>query len=206
MERSPGGVKPELQNVNLFTRNKTIKPNFTRRKARKSRQFLHQNWQRGYFWRTDVDNSVKLWKIRQTFHIDCANLLQKIWQNCVFSQTFTPTCQYFYTDISVISVTFCNSEENMIFCQKFWISHFEDRRAGGMFINISYRWRCFCFCFCAMNLSFLGMLWIISSIKWVFVPWISNFPGKTGMLWIISNTKCSGIDFLYSTPGFVSWS
>ena len=167
-----------MQNVNHFTRNKTIKPNFTRRKARKSRQFLHQNWQRGYFWRTDVDNSVKLWKIRQTFHIDCANLLQKIWQNCVFSQTFTPTCQYFYTDISVISVTFCNSEENMIFCQKFWISHFEDRRAGGMFINISYRWRCFC----AMNLSFLGMLWIIS------------------------NTKCSGIDFLYSTPGFVSWS
>ena len=42
--------KPELQNVNLFTRNKTIKPNFTPRKARKSRQFLHQNWQRGYFW------------------------------------------------------------------------------------------------------------------------------------------------------------
>ena len=38
-------------------------------------------------------------------HIDCANLLQ----NCVSSQTFTPTCQYFYTDISVISVTFCNS-------------------------------------------------------------------------------------------------
>ena len=27
----------------------------------------------------------------------------------MFSQTFTPTCQYFYTDISVISVTFRNS-------------------------------------------------------------------------------------------------
>ena len=67
----------ELQNVNLFTRSKTIKPNFTRKKARKSRQFWHQNWQRGYFWRTDVDNSVKLWKFRQTFHIGCANLLQK---------------------------------------------------------------------------------------------------------------------------------
>ena len=32
-----------------------------------------------------------------------------ILQNCICSQTFTPTCQYFYTDISVISVTFCNS-------------------------------------------------------------------------------------------------
>ena len=30
-------------------------------------------------------------------------------QDCVSSQTFTPTCQYIYTDISVISVTFCNS-------------------------------------------------------------------------------------------------
>ena len=30
--------------------------------------------------------------------------------NCMFSQTFTPTCQYFYTDISVISVTFRNSD------------------------------------------------------------------------------------------------
>ena len=28
----------------------------------------------------------------------------------VFFQTFTPTCQYFYTDISIISVTFRNSD------------------------------------------------------------------------------------------------
>ena len=34
-----------------------------------------------------------------------------ILQNCVLSQTFTPTCQYFYTDQSVISVTVCNSAE-----------------------------------------------------------------------------------------------
>ena len=31
----------ELQNVKTFTRSKTFNPNFTRRKSRKSRQFLH---------------------------------------------------------------------------------------------------------------------------------------------------------------------
>ena len=38
----------------------------------------------------------------------------------MFSQTFTPTCQYFYTDISVISVTFRNSDpghnHNVLLC------------------------------------------------------------------------------------------
>ena len=34
---------------------------------------------------------------------------KEILQNWVFSQTCTPTCQYFYTGISVISVIFCNS-------------------------------------------------------------------------------------------------
>ena len=48
----------ELQNVNLFTRSKTIKPNLNRRKVRISRQFWHQNGQSGYFWTTD--DSVKL--------------------------------------------------------------------------------------------------------------------------------------------------
>ena len=38
----------------------------------------------------------------------------------VFSQTFTPTCQYFYTDISVISVTFCNSASESM--QVHWLS------------------------------------------------------------------------------------
>ena len=32
-----------------------------------------------------------------------------ILRNCMLSQIFTPACKYFYTDISVISVTFCNS-------------------------------------------------------------------------------------------------
>ena len=36
----------ELWNVNSFTRSKTFKPNFTRRKARKSRQFWHLNWRK----------------------------------------------------------------------------------------------------------------------------------------------------------------
>ena len=31
----------ELRNVNAFTQSKTVKPNFTRRKTRKSRQFWH---------------------------------------------------------------------------------------------------------------------------------------------------------------------
>ena len=52
-------AQTELQNVNLFTRSKTFKPNFTRKKARKLRPFWHQNWQKGYFWKTDVDDSVK---------------------------------------------------------------------------------------------------------------------------------------------------
>ena len=55
----------KLPKLHIFTRNKTIKPNFTQRNVRKSRQFFHQNGQSGYFWRTSVDDSVKLWKFRQ---------------------------------------------------------------------------------------------------------------------------------------------
>ena len=40
----------ELWNVKYFTRSKTFKPNFTQRKARTSRQFLHLNWTKLTTW------------------------------------------------------------------------------------------------------------------------------------------------------------
>ena len=48
--------------------------------------------------------------------ISFAHLSQKafIKLDCVLSQSFTPTCQYFYTDKSVISVPFCITEKRML--------------------------------------------------------------------------------------------
>ena len=117
----------ELQNVNLFTRSKTFKPNFTRRKSSKFQPFWHQNWTKlaigillenrcWWFCQCGIIQTEKS-------HIDCANLLKKglILQNCVSFQTFTPTCQYFYTDISVISVTFCNSGGDLTIFNAFYL-------------------------------------------------------------------------------------
>ena len=50
------------------------------------------------------------------------------------SHTFTPTFQYFYTDISAISVTFCNSASN---CTPFSLSRISCL-APGLFSPLSF--------------------------------------------------------------------
>ena len=106
--------KPELRNVNSLTRSKTLEQNFTPRKARRSRQFWDLSETKLTII-TFLDNKYwQLFQIRlvytQKSNIDCANHFKIIiWSHCVFSQTFIPTSKYFYTDISVISVTFRNS-------------------------------------------------------------------------------------------------
>ena len=45
-----GWVKTELQNVNTFTRSKTVEPNFNRREVCKSQQFWHLNWTKLTTW------------------------------------------------------------------------------------------------------------------------------------------------------------
>ena len=102
----------KLRNVNSLTRNKTFKPNFTPRRARKLRQILHLN-------RTKLTKRIILeyncWKLYQ-LRLVCTEKFNIFLQffpkkacfckiKC-FSKLFTPHCKYFYTDISVISVTF----------------------------------------------------------------------------------------------------
>ena len=79
----------------------TFKPNFTRRKATILALKLNKTNNMDTFWRTTVNYSTK-------FYIHWPNLPKKAW----FCKTvcFTPTSQYFYTDISVTSVTFRNSD------------------------------------------------------------------------------------------------
>ena len=66
------------------------------------------------------NNCSPFYQIRLVYtpksYIHCTNFpkMGLICQNWVFSQTFTPTCQYLYTDISVISVTFRNSDFRLI--------------------------------------------------------------------------------------------
>ena len=45
-------AQPELRNAKFFTQIKSLKTNFTPRKARKSLQNLAQNNTKGYFWET----------------------------------------------------------------------------------------------------------------------------------------------------------
>ena len=93
-------VLPLERNViKYFTFSKTFKPKFTRRKARKSQQFWHLN-------KLNKTNNRN-----RTYTVQIFPKKGLIWHNWVISQTFTQTCQYFYTDISVISVTFYNSEK-----------------------------------------------------------------------------------------------
>ena len=80
---------------------KTFKPNFTPRKAHKLQQFRHLDWTKKC-WASLYTN------LSQFVQIICKKVL--ILQLCACNQTFTPTSQYFYMDISVISVTLCNSE------------------------------------------------------------------------------------------------
>ena len=106
--------KAEMENVKSFTRTNNNKPDFTPRKARKSRNFWHfkptkQNlW--GFLWWINVD---KL-SIHGIFFIGSYLFCTHLPKNClsllIFRpfKLFTPTGQFFYTD-KVISVTFCNS-------------------------------------------------------------------------------------------------
>ena len=51
------------------------------------------------------------------------------------AQTFTPTCRYFYTDISVISVTFCISGHNIFRCDS--ISYLPPTLSVGQWVIVS---------------------------------------------------------------------
>ena len=121
----------ELENVKSFTRTNINKPDFTPRKARKSRHFWHfkptkQNlW--GFLWWINVD---KL-SIYGSLSIDLnffAHIFQKwlVFANYFGLPNFLPQLpNYFYTDISVISVTFCtpqNVHNVLDFCCELGVS------------------------------------------------------------------------------------
>ena len=84
----------ELQNVNSFTRSKTLELNFTPRKARKSRQFWDLSETKLTKMIVLENKCWQLFQIRlvytQKSYINCANLFKigLIWSYCVFSQTF----------------------------------------------------------------------------------------------------------------------
>ena len=91
----------ELRNVNSFTWSKTVKPNFTRRKTLKLQLFWHLNWTK-LTKKIFLENNcwppyqIKLVYTHKYFTL-CTNLPKKGQNlpNWMFSQTFTPTCQYF---------------------------------------------------------------------------------------------------------------
>ena len=88
---------PELWNVNSFKRSKTFKPNFTPRKACKLQQSWHILNKKGML--LTLSNLTRL----------VNNIFKRAWFLFLCStKLFTPTSQHFHTDISVISVTFCN--------------------------------------------------------------------------------------------------
>ena len=101
-----------MENVKSFTRTNINKPNFTPRKVRKSRHFWHfkptkQNlW--GFLWWINVDklSSYGSLSIDLKFF---AHIFPKMACYCQLywpPKLFTPTGHFFYTDLSVISVTF----------------------------------------------------------------------------------------------------
>ena len=90
----------ELRNVNTSTRSKTVKPNFTRRKTHKSRQFWPFNLTKLTKRILLENNCWPPYQIRLVYTHKSSSKNSLILPNCMFSQSFSPTCQYFYTDIS----------------------------------------------------------------------------------------------------------
>ena len=107
----------ELKNVNIFTQSKSFKLNFTQRKTRVNRDKLVPKLNtfdiKGFIWRKGAGNFI-MWgwfydKSSYKFPNFTHTTIQYSKTACS-TTLFTPTFQYFYTDISAISVTFRNSD------------------------------------------------------------------------------------------------
>ena len=102
----------ELRNVKLFTQIKSFKPNFAPRKARNLRQIQRLDWIKLRHIATSGGEKVIVLSNKPFFKQNiikaCGIYPQtpSFSQICVVSQNVTPTFQYFYTDISAISVTY----------------------------------------------------------------------------------------------------
>ena len=88
----------EFENVKSFTRTNINKPDFTPRKARKSRHFWHFK-----------PTKHNLWGFLWWINVDKLSIYGSLSIDIKFLAHIFPTGQFFYTDISVISVTFSNS-------------------------------------------------------------------------------------------------